>query len=53
MLFKVVILTTYIFEEGPWPALITEHWGGVDFGPSTVCLSHRVTRCRGYRDACV
>ena len=33
---------------------ITEHWGGgVDFGPNTACLIHRVTRCRGYRDACV
>ena len=27
MLFKIVILATYIFEEGPWPAPITEHWG--------------------------
>ena len=52
MLFKIVILATYIFEEGPWPALITEHLG-VDFGPNTACLIHRVTRCRGYRDACV
>ena len=52
MLFKIVILATYIFEEGPWPAPITEHLG-VDFGPNTACLIHRVTRCRGYRDACV
>ena len=28
MLFKIVILATYIFEEGPWPAPITEHLGG-------------------------
>ena len=27
MLFKIVMLATYIFEEGPWPwpVLITEH----------------------------
>ena len=53
MLFKIVILATYIFEEGPWPAPITEHCVGVDFGPNTACLIHRVTRGRGYRDACV
>ena len=29
MLFKVVMLATYIFEEGPWPAPITEHFGGM------------------------
>ena len=52
MLFKIVILATYIFEEGPWPAPITEHLG-VDFGPNTVCLIHKVIRCIGYRDACV
>ena len=52
MLFKIVILATYLFEEGPWPAPITEHLE-VDFGPNTACLIHRVTRCRGYRDACV
>ena len=34
MLFKIVILVTYIFEEGPWPAPLTEHLGGVDFGPN-------------------
>ena len=28
MPFKIVILATYIFEEGPWPAPITEHWEG-------------------------
>ena len=30
MLFKIVMLATYIFEEGPWPwpAPITEHLGG-------------------------
>ena len=27
-LFKVVMLVTYIFEEGPWPAPITEHLRG-------------------------
>ena len=52
MLFKIVMLATYIFEEGPWSAPITEHLG-VHFGPNTACLIHRVTRCRGYRDACV
>ena len=25
----------------------------VDFGPKTAYLIHRVTRCRGYRGACV
>ena len=25
----------------------------VDFGPIIACLIHRVTRCRGYRGACV
>ena len=28
MLFKTVILATYIFEGGTWPAPITEHFGG-------------------------
>ena len=41
------MLATYIFEEGPWPAPNTEHFG-LDFGPNTACLIHRVTRCRGY-----
>ena len=27
MLFKIVMLAIYIFEEGPWPAPITEHLG--------------------------
>ena len=27
MLFKIVMLATYVFEEGPWPAPITEHLG--------------------------
>ena len=28
MLFKIVMLATYIFEEGPWPAPIIENVGG-------------------------
>ena len=47
------MFATYIFEEGQWLAPITEHLGEVDFEPNTACLIHRVTRCRGYRDAYV
>ena len=42
MQFKIVKLETYTFGEGPWLAPITEHLG-VDFGPNTACLIHRVT----------
>ena len=35
MLFKIVILATYIFKEGPWPAPITEHLGG-----GILCAQH-------------
>ena len=48
MLFKIVMLATYIF--GPPQSL--NIWG-VDFGPNTACLIHRVTRCRGYRGSYV
>ena len=34
MLFKIVMLATYIFEEGPWPARITEHMGGRTLDPT-------------------
>ena len=34
MLFKIVILATYIFEEGPWPAPITEHLGELTLDPT-------------------
>ena len=51
MLFKIVILATYIFEEGPWPAPITEHWGGGRPWTQHCLPDSRVTRCRGYRDA--
>ena len=33
MLFKIVMLATFIFEEGLWPAPITEHLGVVE-GPT-------------------
>ena len=44
----------YIYKRGHGPPQSLNIWGGgVDFGPNTACLIHRVTRCRGYRDACV
>ena len=53
MLFKIVILATYILKRDHGPPQSLNIWGEVDFGPNTACLIHIVAPCRGYRDACV
>ena len=53
MLFKIMILATSICRGAmARPAHTLTIWR-VAFGPITACLMHRVTRCRGYRGACV
>ena len=51
-----VIYNSYVgniyLKRGHGPTQSLNIWG-VDFGPNTACLIHRVTRCRAYRGACV
>ena len=47
MLFIYFILATYIFEEGPWPAPITEQLGGRLWTQHCLIHSDTMQRLRG------
>ena len=49
MLFKIVILATYIFKEGPWPAPITEHLGGYTLRPAQLGSNYTSVCIRWFR----